>query len=583
MNAVKNTLHNIRDLLTKEQTEILKAATFLMIPSLLTKLTGQVVQVITATSLGSGPAINDFQIANTFPEMLANIFVLGIIGAVIIPVLIDSKEKDGEKVFLRVLNTVLNVSVGLFLISTVLIFLFADSVFPWFIENVVQPENWSGNTANVIAMMKVLMLPNLILGWSVFISSGLNVYHRFIVPQLAPLFFNIGRIFSVFVLLPLMDKSPWALVIGVLLGSVLHLLIQLPLANMLGIKYLPVMDFSNKHVRKLFKISLPRTIAFGTEQIGLAITKLIVAGFGSIQIFVYASSLAQVIPSLFGYSFAVASYPTLTKLYIEKKWEELNGILISTINHIVFLAFPFTLAFIILRLPIVRLVFGLFPNTEFNWLDTVSVAWVMLFFSIGVVFTSLKWYLYRMFYAAKDTVTPLVISVASLIITVVGSFAFSNFLSYAPDFALSHIPLDFSHFFTANGSMAAIGGGALAISVASIFEVIMLVLLISKQLVKIDFRELFLSLLTKLIPAVAMILVMYIMYKTWDVLTFPISATEGFSGSTTLNLFLLTTVTMITSFMVYFLIAFLLQVQELKILSRFLNPIFRLGGLRIEK
>ncbi len=177
----------------------------------------------------------------------------------------------------------------------------------------------------------------------------------------------------------------------------------------------------------------------------------------------------------------------------------------------------------------------------------------------------------------------MIISVSSLVITVVGSFAFSNFLSYAPDFALSHIPLDISHFFTANGSQAAIGGGALAISIASIFEVLMLILLIHRQLVKIDFRDLLNSLLTKLIPATAMTIVMYVMYKTWDVLTFPINAVEGFTGSTTLNLFLLTGVTIATSFMVYFLMAFLLQVQELKILSRFLNPIFRLGGLRIEK
>src|SRR5690606_24721619 len=105
-----------------------------------------------------------------------------------------------------------------------------------------------------------------------------------------------------------------------------------------------------------------------------------------------------------------------------------------------------------------------------------------------------------------------------------------------------------------------------------------------KTLVKLDFKVLFNSIFRKLIAGSAMFVVMYLVYKTWNVLTYalPVSATFSYRGSTTINLFLLTFITVATSFFVYYLVCLFFRVEELKILKKYLNPIFRIGGVEIK-
>jgi len=586
---VRQTIKNLTDLLSKEQTEILKIASLLMIPSLLTKITGQVYYVLTATQLGTQQPLRDFQLANTLPEMLANILLTGAISTLVIPFLIERKEKDGTEKFLRLYNSFMNLAFMMFIIMGIVLILFGDSIFPWVLQNVIRPAASEypspDSIANIVNMMKFLMLPELILGISVFVSSGLNVYNRFFVPQLAPLFYNLGRIFGVFILLPLLDKSPWALVYGVLIGAVLHLVIQLPLVRMLGLHYEPIIDFHDRQVWVFIRTSAPRVLAYAADTISFALSQFIASGLGqaAISVFIYANAIALVIPAIFGYPFSVASFPTLSTMYTRKDFAGMNQIIVQTINQIFFLSIPFVLGLIILRLPIVRLVYGLLPNTEFRRDDTAMVAWTMLFFAFGVIFTACQWYMYRIFYVAKNTFIPLLIAFMSLVVTYVLSLLFSNLFSHLDTLQFSSIDwFNLQSWLVRGDGAAAVGGVAFAISVVSIYEFFLLLWLIHKFIVRIDFRHLLGELGRKLIPTAAAGALMYFMFKTWDVLAFPIDAQPGFTGSTTLNLFVLTTITTFTSFMVYYLLCFLFQVEDLRILRRFLNPIFRLGGFSIK-
>jgi putative peptidoglycan lipid II flippase len=585
---VRQTIKNLTDLLSKEQTEILKIASLLMIPSLLTKITGQVYYVLTATQLGTQQPLRDFQLANTLPEMLANILLTGAISTLVIPFLIESKEREGEKRFLHLYNNFMNLAFLAFIIATGVLILFGDTLFPLLLDHVIRPAASDypnpESLSNIISMMKFLMIPELILGISVFMSSGLNVYNRFFVPQLAPLFYNLGRIFGVFILLPLLDKSPWALVYGVLIGAVLHLAVQLPLVRMLNIKYEIVLDLKDKYVQKFLRISAPRVLAYAADTISFAMCQFIASGLGraAISVFIYGNAIALVIPAIFGYPFSVASFPTLSAMYTRQDFEGMNKIIVQTLNQIFFLSIPFTLAIMILRLPLVRLVYGLLPNTEFRRDDTTMVAWTILFFSFGVIFTAAKWYMYRIFYVAKNTFIPLMIAIVSLITTYSLSILLSNLMSHSDSLNVSAIDFSLQNWFVRGDGAAAVGGVALAISIVSIYEFFLLLFLIRKYIVRVDFGHLFGELGRKLIPTTVAGTLMYFMYKTWDVLTFPIDAQPGFTGSTTLNLFILTTITVFTSFMVYYLLCFLFQVEDLRILRRFLNPIFRLGGFSIK-
>ncbi|MCA9379109.1 hypothetical protein KC640_01650, partial [Candidatus Dojkabacteria bacterium] len=396
--TVRSTINNIKELLIKEQTEILKAAGLLMLPSILTKITGQLFNLLAASKLPlESKALNEFLLASALPEMVANILLLGVISAVVIPIFVEVKEKHGRERFLRVYNTIFNISVVAFTAAAVFVILFADRIFPFFLTYVIRPEVMPdpASVGNIVSMMRFLMIPMLILGISVFITSGLNVYQRFFVPQLAPLFYNVGRIFGVFVLIPLLHQSPWAFVIGTLIGSILHLLVQLPLARYLKLSYLPVMDLHDEYTRKMFRVSFPRSISLAAEQVAITVQEFIAGGLSNISLpaFYFASSLALVIPTLFGYTFSVASFPLLSSLYSQERFQEVGELVTKTLNQILFLSLPFVIAAMILRLPVVRLVYGVLPDTEFNRESSVAVAWILLFFSVGLVFTAMKWYL----------------------------------------------------------------------------------------------------------------------------------------------------------------------------------------------
>jgi putative peptidoglycan lipid II flippase len=586
--TIRRAFQNVADLLTKEQTEILKTAALLMLPSLLSKILGQVYFMLVSTQLGNDSRIGDFNTASAIPETLSNILLLGVVSAVVIPVFIEAQEKHGRERFLHIFNTMINIVMTVFLLATVLLLFFGPQMLSLFTDLSTYP----GDKDNVLRMMQFLMIPNFILGLSMFITSGLNVFHRILVPQLAPLVFNIGKIFSVLILLPLMDNSPWALVIGVLIGSILHLVIQIPLSRYLGIYYRPYFDMGDEYVHKIFKLAIPRGVAFAAEQFGVLYSKSVATGVTllrggekvtAITVLGYANSLALVIPTVIGYSFAVASFPTISKLFTNKEHEKIGKIIADTLNEIFFLCVPLTVILVILRLPAVRLTYGLLPGTRFFREDTIMVAWILLFMGLGLVFTTAEWYLFRVFYAAKNTFTPLVISVVSLGVTVASTILFTNLLSHSKELTFASIQWSLENFLTRGGGEAAAAGPAIGLSVAGFFEFFVLLAIIHIRLVKIDFKYLVDGLLRKAVPTVAMSTLMYFMFKTWDYLSFPIDATPGFAGSTTVNLIMLTGITILTSLMVYFLLCYLFQVSELKILRKILNPLFKLGGLHISE
>ena len=159
---VKHTWNNIKDVLLNEQTEILKVAGLLMLPTILTKITGQLFSLLAAARLDAkSDSLREFLVASDLPETLTNIVLLGVISAVVIPILIDVKNKHGRERFLRVYNTIINVSVLLFLAVTVLIIIFAQDALLFFITYISRPDNLPApdSLERIVSMMRVMMFP----------------------------------------------------------------------------------------------------------------------------------------------------------------------------------------------------------------------------------------------------------------------------------------------------------------------------------------------------------------------------------------------------------------------------------------
>jgi len=588
MTLLTKRIKNIQNLLSKEQTEILETALLSMAPIILTKLTGQFFNLLAASYFGTtNPGWNQFNLATSIPDMITNVFLGGSITAIVVPFLIACRKQKGKEEFLKLYSSVINSSIIVLALISFIFALSADFVFPLLLKLLVpnQPVMDPKDLTLVISMMRVLLIPQIILGFSVLISSGLNMYNRYLIPQISGLFFNFGRILGLVILLPIMNFSPWAIVIGVILGSILHLAVQIPLFRQVGLTYTLSLKWT-KELKNIFITGFPRTLALMSENIGLTFNDFLAYSIssGSLASLNYANSLSLVVPSLFAQTFAYAAFTKLSEHFEDNEWSNIVSIIIKSFNEMLFLSLPFIVTLLILRIAVVRLAFGLLPNTHLNLEGTYQIAWVLLWFAVGHIFVMGRWFMYRVFYAAKNTTIPFIISTISLILTIILSVLFTNLFSHSTDYSILGTHITLQNFLTRGDGDPAVGGIALGMSVAYTLEFFALFFIFHFTKHKINLGLLLRSMSKKVIAAAIMFTLMYTMYKTWNILTYslPTSVAGKYTGSTTINLALLTLITVITSFLVYYLICLLLKVEELKILKKYLNPLFKLGGVRIK-
>lgn len=554
-----------KNLLTGEQSNILKTSFLLMAVILVTKLSGMLFNAVVAHKLGADRPLDLFLLANTIPEMSGNLLLVGIVSAVLIPVLIKDLNENGFDSFIKLFNSLLNGGLILFIIISAVIILTADSFFPFLLNTVIKPNQvfTPEELKSAIWMMRMLLFPQLILGISTFYSSGLNIFNRFMLPQLAPFFYNVGRIIGAIILVPYLGVE--GLVWGTLFGSVLHLAIQLPLALKLGLKNIFVLDISNPNFITALKVGLPRIIGLGAEYMATAIDKFIAGRFvvGSVVAYTYAVSLITIPLSLFGLTFSVAAFPTLSKYYHSGEHTKFAELIIQLINNIIFLAVPATVVILVLRVSLVRLFFGIFGG-EFDFQDTYLTAWVVSFFGAGLIFESMRSLMYRVFYAANDTIRPTYTAIMTVVLGMITGILFTNYFSHFDQFEFSALRWDPSYFFNSENGKAAIGGLALSSSIVFTLEFFILLYLVNKRIVKLNFAKLKIDLFNKIIAGIVMSLMMFSFFKLWG---------NSEYQTKTLYLVVLVSITILVGLIGYFWTCYVFKIPEFESVKKILKKL----------
>lgn len=566
---VKKTIKSIRKLLTREQHEILSAASMLMVLLFASKLVGMVYLTLFADrfsdiSVAGGASQADlFLLASVIPEVITNIILVGAISGSIIPIFIKIKEKQSEKKFQDSYNSTMNIGMLIFIAISLVAFLFAEQLIPLSIE-MSQSNTILSDTevSEVVSMMRILIIPQIFLAASAFVSAALNIYHRFIIPQLGPLFFNVGKIVGIIFLVPLLDGSIWGLVWGLLIGSILYLVIQLPLLAHLKFKYrLLYIDFKDRNFKDVVKLGLPRTIALSIEQVAVIVDKLIAFGLAANSLFIYSLgvSLISVPLNLFGTSYSVASFPALSRMYAngeKKAYEELT---MKIINQILFLSIPVSVLMLILRIPIVRLLYGILGG--FEWELTLSVAWVVMFFAIGISFETLRGTMFRIYYAVHNSTVPLISSIIVVVLGITTGILFTNYFSHFDTFVIWDLTWDPSYFLSKGDGVAGVGGLALSSSLVFSLEFFFLLILLKRNHILTELKPILKQIGMKVLAGLFMFVVGYLMFKVWE---------ELLRTDKTIPLILLTVSTSFAAMMSYLWISYVMHIAEVEIFVNFI-------------
>ena len=556
-----------KNFLTKKQEGILSAAALMMAIMLVTKVVGFLRQFYFAHQFGASRELDMFIASNTFPEMIVNLLIMGSVNAALIPVLFESIKNQGEKKSNKLISVILSVfSLALILLSLVA-FIFGKQLIGWSVS-IANPEIefTQEQISQMILLLRILLISPAILGLSNLITGVLHVYQRFVIPQLAPFLYNLGSLFGAIIFVP--RYGVLGLAYGVILGSVLHLIIQLPLLRFLEIKLRFIIDLKDKYIRKIGVLMLPRVLGLGASQVSLLVDRVIALGLlaGSVSAYSFAESLKVIPASIFGLTFASAAFPVLSKEAAEGKIRAFKNTFVKSINQVVFLSVPVTFMFFVLRVPIVRLVLGM-GSGKFNWEDTLTTAWILLYFSIGLIAESLTSLIIKAFYSLQDTRTPVFVSIGSIIFSIITSIGLTNLFSHFVDFNFVNFvqkpQVLFEWLMIRNGNqMPAVGGLALSASLTVTIEAIVLLFILNKKVDGFKKEDLVFPVLKKIFMGVLSAVVMYFVYSIWN---------NILNTSKTLNVAMLTLSTTLAGFSIYVIFAYIFGCKEVEMMEKFLT------------
>jgi putative peptidoglycan lipid II flippase len=406
---VKGIISRGKKLFVAPQTSVLSAASIIMLMVIASRVLGLVRQRTLAHFFAPNE-LSLFFAAFRLPDTIFEILVFGTFSSAFIPVFTKTLKK-GRTTAWETAGIVVNIGLLIFAFLAISAGLFANQIYAVFAPGFDPVQR-----AEVVKIARILFISQGFFVISYVLTGVLESLRRFLVPALAPLFYNIGIILGTILLV-----TRWGLLapaIGVFFGAASHFLIQVPLATKLGFRFTPSIR-PNKEVRQIGKLALPRVVELSFLQISKTVELFLASliSTAAYTYFTFANSLQLLPVGLFGTSIAKAALPTMARQSGDP--ERFRKTLLSALYQIVFLALPLAAILMVLRIPLVRLVFG----TEiFSWEATVQTGMVLSAFALSVIFQASAALLARGFYALQDTRTPVVVSVTSIALVVVVNF-----------------------------------------------------------------------------------------------------------------------------------------------------------------
>jgi len=444
--------------------QIARAAGLVMIGFVISNLVNLVRTMLISRAFGvDSPVIDAFNNASRLPEVIFSLVAGGALASAFIPVFTEFLEKDDRSGAWHLASSIANLVVLVTTVVAGLAWVFAG----WLVQVVLAPGFSPEQQALTVELLRILLLTPIIFGVSGLLMGVLNSHQRFWLPALAPTMYWLGGIFGVLALVPSMGI--YGLAWGTVLGAGMHLVIQVPgLLKLAGRRYLPTLGLRFPAVRRVGILMAPRLLGAAAVQLNFLVNVNIASGLpvGSLTGITVAFSIMTMPQAAIAQAISIAALPTFSAQVARGELTEMRSSLAATLRGILLLSLPASLGLILLRVPIISM---LFERGAFGPQDTELVAWALLWYAAGLVGHSLVEIVSRAFYALHDTRTPVAVGVAAMSLNVLFSLTFPGWFE-----SLGWLP----H-----------GGLALANSLATALEMVALLVLMRGRLNGLQGRE----------------------------------------------------------------------------------------------
>ncbi len=460
-----------------ETKRVTKAAGVVGGLTFISRILGYVRDMVVAAFFGAGFFSDAFIAAFRIPNLLRRLFAEGTLTIAFIPVFTEYLTKEGEdQAFAMARSALKFLSMLLVIISVIGIFmspLIVHMVAPGFAD--------IHDKFELTVLLTKIVFPYLFFICMVALCMGiLNALGHFAAPAIAPVFLNVGMIATIGIASFFTDDQKtlviW-LAIGVLVGGCLQLVIQIPPLVKRGIQFWKKSVFLHPGMKRVGVLMLPAIVGAGVYQINQVIISLLSSLLpeGSMSYLYYADRLVQFPLGIFAIAIGTAVLPSLSRQASNEDYDGLKETFSYAMKLNFFIMVPSMVGLIVLREPIVAL---LFQRGEFDINATKQTADALLYYSLGLWAIASSRVVVPTFYALQDTKTPVKIAVISIIANIMlGIILMQNLLHR---------------------------GLALALSISAVINLCLLIILLRKRIGHLGGKNLLISLIKTITGSILM-------------------------------------------------------------------------------
>ncbi len=458
----------------REHRKIARAASVVGGATLLSRIFGFIRDMVVAQLFGAGVATDAFFVAFRIPNLLRRLVGEGSLTASFIPVYSEYMHQRPKEEGDELVSSSFSVLALALILLTALGMLLA----PWIIKGMAYGFSLEPEKFKLTVWLTRLMFPYIFFIGLVALAMGvLNSWKHFAAPALAPVLLNLSIIGCALLLAARLKEPILSLAIGVLLGGLIQLLSQVPFILRKGIRLRFLFRPFHPGVRKIALLMGPSVLGLGVTQLNVLISTFLASYLpeGSVSYLYYADRLLEFPMGIFAIAIATAILPTMSEQTTQNDLQGMKTTLSLALRFVFFVTLPAMVGLIVLRLPIIDL---LFQRGAFQAYAAGMTAQALLYYALGLpAFAGIR-IIVPAFYSLQDARTPVKVACLALLVNAGCGAILMNPLKH--------------------------GGLALATSLAAVLNFTFLVILLRRKLGRIGGKEVFYSFLKSFGASLAM-------------------------------------------------------------------------------
>jgi putative peptidoglycan lipid II flippase len=395
--------------------------------TLVSRVLGFVRDMVVARAFGAGPVTDAFFVAFRIPNILRRVLAEGALSTAMIPVFTDYVSTRERPELVRMLRAVLGLALIALTVTTMLGILGA----PWVVRVIAPGFTSDPGQAELAVRLTRIMFPYLLLvGLAAMATGVLNSHDRFFAGAIGSAVLNVGMIAAVLLLASHVEPPIVSLAIGVLVGGLGQLLVQLPDVSACRLLLAPSAELRHPAIARITRLLLPAVFGLAAVQVMVFVNTLLASllPLGSISYLYYADRVMEFPLGVFGIALASASLPVMSRQAATGDHRALAGTLSFALRLALYVSLPATVGLVMLRTPIVRV---LFERGRFGPAETAATAEALAWYAFGLAAFAGSRIAAQVFYALGEAGTAVRWGIVSIAANVVAALALMRWFGFA--------------------------------------------------------------------------------------------------------------------------------------------------------